>query len=387
MLRGMGLLATIFLLFLSACGENSSNEASNQVSETPEYSPFDVNMYPPQKTVCDPFTDNQQNSNEYYRGIRADLYTVGEGERYTKVQDYIDNGVKSPRVIFLSDLNVRTRKFDMGFVNHLGQALRDDNDEVLIEDFALSMRTVFRLRDDQPSGKYEFAILSDDGATWEYRDRDGVYKELVDNDGQTPTRMGCSSVALDLQEGQSVLMNLKYYQGPRYHIAMVAMMRKIPDGEEPGKDPLCGQAGNRKFFDYDNNSEPQQAYRDLESRGWEVLKPRNFELPLVFSFNPCNQGERPDIYDVAEKAIGEDRYITWKTNKKSTSQLVYTNQTTGETYTSTSDNIMRTEHQVKIDTLSGSGGSQKASGAYSIQPMSVSNTLGRSLGSGLDYQL
>ncbi len=363
-------------LALSACG-GGHNENGTPIPEEDfvEYSNFDMNFHPLTKTICDPFTE--QESESFHRGIRASLYSAPSGSNFSSVQDYFDLGDKQEQTLFLSQMNVPTRRFEKGFINAFGEAILDDGGEVLIEDFALDMRTIFKLGKDQAPGRYEISVLADDGVVWEFRDQDGKYKELINEDGIHMTRMGCSSVALDLNESSEVPMRIKYYQGPRHHIALVAMMRKLNDGEEPGGDKQCGKQGNKMFFDYTQGSAPKKAYTDLMERGWKVIPAENFNLPLVFSYNPCTEGDRPDIYDVAEKVDENgDVTVSWKTKAKSSSQLLVNNLENNDQHLVESDNILRFEHEIKIK----APGLDAKETSLEVKPVSMSHNLGREVG-------
>src|SRR5690606_23109728 len=87
---------------------------------------------------------------------------------------------------------------------------------------------------------------------------------------------------------------IEYYQGPRYHIALMVLWREWPEND-PGfvaNDPQCGTSGNDRFFNYNVvPSAPKANFNDLLSRGWKVLGAENYALPRAVSQNPCKSVE------------------------------------------------------------------------------------------------
>ena len=137
-----------------------------------------------------------------------------------------------------------------------------------------------------PEGRYEFALLSDDGSLLELdTDGDKQFELIVDNDGLHSTRLGCSSIAVNLKHKQLLPLQLKYYQGPRTHIALTLLARKLADNEMPGQDAYCGHASSKDYYGADpaesNNYVPnydKSYFGDLTRRGWFVPQNEMFLL-------------------------------------------------------------------------------------------------------------
>ncbi len=334
-------------------------------------SAFDVNKYPVTKTVCDPFGDTPDpRSNQ---GVKAELWWLPKGTAAQKsVGGVIANGVKSDRDLFFSQLNVPTRMFDLGFASETGQAVKSDSGETLIENFALRFKSILRLAPDQKAGLYEFALLSDDGAVMKLRGQDGVYRVNVDNDGDHPTRLGCSSNAIQMGPESEIPMNLEYYQGPRYHISLIVLMREVASGADAGKDQACGLTGNETWFDPGKASKEQKAYKDLLARGWKPLSKENYALANEVMFNPCKDGVAPVIssLEVFER-FNDGFIISWKTDIPATSSVVVTAPDGMQSVTA-ADNVLRTQHTVRTT-------GQMPNTNYSIQAVSISATYGRTI--------
>lgn len=371
------LFALVSIIALPACGALVSKQLS--APEEIVMSKLDVNKYPINKVVCDPMGgDNDPRSNA---GLKAELYWLGANAAApTNTSDLIARGTKSDRSLFFTQLNTPTRLFDMGFNNSLGQPIQDDTGNKLIERFALRFKSVLRLAPDQEEGLYEFAILSDDGSILKVRDDAGVYKTIVDNDGDHPTRMGCNaSSVIQMNRDTEKLMQLDYYQGPRYHIAMMLLMRKVSSTGTRTQDSSCGFASNDDWFDPNHGSVPKPRFTDLASRGWRVLTADNYALTNEAAFNPCKDGIAPVVSNVTlGETFSDSVELTWKTDIASTSQIVVTNLATGVETVSTADNVMTLNHSVRLGGLA-------SDTDYLVQAVSISDTYGKGLSVAIAY--
>jgi hypothetical protein len=370
-------LSILSLLALPACAQFLGQEKLSAPEEI-QMSKMNVNLYPVTKTVCDPMGgDNDPRSNA---GLKADLYWLPSGANAaTSASDLISRGTKSSQNLFFTQLNVPTRLFNTGFTSDSGAPVKNDSGDTLIENFAMRFSSVLRLAPSQDEGLYELAVLSDDGTVLRLRDDDGVYKPVVDSDGDHPTRMGCSTQAISMTHETEKMLQLDYYQGPRYHIALVVMMRKLDAGQQPGKDALCGMTSNEAWFDYNHGSAPQKAYNDLLARGWQVLTADNYAIPNSAFFNPCKEGEIPEIANVKLGETFVDAVtLDWDTDIMATSQIVVTNVKTGAQIISTSDNVMSLHHHVRLVGL-------EADTDYSVQAVSISDTYGKGLSEPIAY--
>lgn len=380
-------LKIIFVtLLFSSCNLKISSqlaEAVVQKDSTISLGQLNVNLnqYPPSKIICDPLTGGQTSQTNYEKGIKATLhYLTANQPRLYKSTDYIQFAQKSEQNIFLSDINVPTRLFNEGFSTKAGQTLANDQGQKLIEYFGLKMNTNIVLTEKDETGLYEFALLSDDGTQMLLKSgsADVPDEVLIDNDGDHPTRMGCSSHTVKMRRNVMLPVEVTFYQGPRYHIANVLIWRKAT---EAGQDSLCNQLGNNLYYNPDRNSEPQQAIKDLESRGWKVLAPDNFMISQnKADYNPCVNGTIPVI---SEFTVGEvvltNVSLTWKTNIPSTSQVQLTNTKTNEVTITTSDNQLRTNHQIQLSGL-------KPATTYKVKTLSVSSDLGRGESAELSFR-
>ncbi len=373
-MRKVRLCSFVFMFALAAC--NGSGNGNGEESIVPVDngipSQYNMNKYKLNKLVCDPFDDGTDNIDPSL-GIKAELYYLDASmPKYGDVLSYIDNGIKSEDTLFFSDMHVPTRRFEMGFPNEMGEILQNDQGEDLVEYFALRFSADLQIRQDQEPGFYEIAVLADDGVILKLEDN-GIIQEVVNNDGNHPTKMGCSDVALYFDHQTKYKIELDYYQGPKYHIALVPIMRKLVEGEDPGQDSQCGKKGNNMYFDFNNNSEPQQAYLNLLDRGWEPLVAENFLVTAEDEFNPCLDGLVPIISNfIVSDGLDGQIIVQWDTDIPASSQVRIVNMNTGEETYTPSDNMLRTEHSVVV------GGFQSGV-PYLVQAVSVSASFGKNL--------
>jgi hypothetical protein len=169
----------------------------------------------------------------------------------------------------------------------------DQNGQVLIEYFALEMKSQLTLSPSDPEGNYELAVLSDDGTVITI-DQGNNQIMTINNDGEHPTRMGCATNLLNMKHGATYPIEIKYYQGPRYEIALTLMWRHVSGNSVPNES-LCGATGNYEFWDPDNTpSTPTANYQQLLADGWTVVGEQNFLLQA--GTNPCNDNYKCQTY-------------------------------------------------------------------------------------------
>ncbi|OFZ79073.1 MAG: hypothetical protein A2583_09430 [Bdellovibrionales bacterium RIFOXYD1_FULL_53_11] len=243
--------------------------------------------------VCDPFSGNpSQQGTDLDHGIVGKIYYLpANAPRYTSVGDYINNGTFVDATLFLDEINIATRKFDLGFFTEEGIQLVNQNGEKLYEYFALDLSSTIKLGTGDTAGRYQFGLLADDGAILEL-DTGSGFRTVVNDDGTHPTKFACASEAINIGSEARIPMRLSYYQGPRYHIALAVLWKKLSDNPDDSipSDIACGKSGNNLFFDYNTvPSTPRQYYQDMLTRGWKPLAASNFQLPDSVSSNPCSK--------------------------------------------------------------------------------------------------
>ncbi len=248
----------------------------------------------PDKVVCDPLGGKGGNG-DFLSGIKGDITYLPEFSRKTAaVRDLRKNGIKVDVPLFMNDINVPTRPFNRGFIMANGKTIKTPKGGTMYEYFALGLKAKIKLSDDDQAGHYQFAILSDDGAILELNTNGDGLREIVDNDGLHPTRMACASKTLFMDSSSQIPMNLEYYQGPRYHIALMLLWRQVDELDKDDTDFLndssCGKMGNGRFFDSTKPNTPAQPeYIRMQQRGWKPLTADNFVLPDNVRQNPCKK--------------------------------------------------------------------------------------------------
>ncbi len=385
MKTGKLLIAGCTLLMSGCLLEDQKAVVAENLGPGVMFTAFDVNAFPLNKLVCEPFGGTPTTVAKPLNGVRSKLFYRTTGmPRYYTAQQYVDLTQASGKDIFLSQINVPTRMFNAGFSSQTSDVLKDDTGQTLIEYFGLKMSTAIRLAENDSEGDYEFALLSDDGSVMKIKNPDETWSVHINNDGDHPTRMGCASNIVNMTRRTRLEVDLTYYQGPRYHISNVLIWRPVPAGSTAGRDSECGKSGNTYFFDPNNNSVPLAPFNGLIARGWKVLAPNNFwvvgsDLNQTANYNPCTNGVNPVISQFAlGEALVTDVFVSWVTDIPATDQVMITNLSTGVSTLTVSDNILRTQHQVRVSGLA-------TQTTYTLKAVSISDTLGKAISDPLTF--
>ena len=129
-------------------------------------------------------------------GLRGQIYYIREGTmslpNFKKLQPV--------GTIYTNGLNIPARSFTEGFPGITNR----------VEWFAIDYTGRFWI---QKPGRYQFALLSDDGSKL-YID----HKTVIDNDGVHGPKVEYGSVKLKAGVHD---MRISYFQGPRYELALI----------------------------------------------------------------------------------------------------------------------------------------------------------------------
>ncbi len=238
------------------------------------------------KFVCDPFTDdpNPPRAGQIYGLAGKVRYLSADQPRYGTLGDFDTYGHVAPISLFLSDLNVPSRAYDRPFMTREGILVTDSDGIPFQEYFAFDLEAQVRLMPEDGEGLYQFAVIADDGAVLQL-DRGTGFEPIVSNDGFHGARMVCGTEAVSMGRKSSIPMKFGYFQGPRYYVALVVLWREW-DGVS--SEVECGSSGNSYFWDlWVTPSIAKAPFNALLSRGWKVLKPENYLLPIQGETNPC----------------------------------------------------------------------------------------------------
>lgn len=275
------------LLAQTACELPQTVQAGNTLAEVEEV--------PRPNAVCNSFGANDPSLGSNY-GLIANLWYVPQGgSSLNTVAAFQQSGTKLDATLYLNQLNVPTRAFDRGFQTQNGTILQTPEGNTLYEYFSIRAESVIKLSNHETPGRYQFAVLADDGAVMYVNDTGNGFRSIVNNDGTHATKLACAGEGIDLTYDSRLPIAVDYYQGPRFHIALMVLWRKLPDANASSlTDSACGLSGNDRFFDSSQSpSVPSQTYLDLLSRGWSVVAPQNYLLPLNSPMNPCNGTNPP----------------------------------------------------------------------------------------------
>ena len=206
-----------------------------------------------------------------------------------------------PYTIYMSELNIPTRKFSEGFQATDGKLIMNSEGTPLFENFGIEFTSNLVLRPEDAEGYYQLSLIADDGVVLELKPIDEAYEVIIKTDHITPSKFSCAKDSVRMVRGKQVPITLKYFQGPRYHVSLILLWRKVADleGHSDGlikiktpKEIRCGIAGNKYFFDPDDRSHPTMNYLDLLDPSkrqvpWSVVKHKNFKLPGGYTNDEC----------------------------------------------------------------------------------------------------
>jgi hypothetical protein len=238
--------------------------------------------------VCDPFGESDAAGTQF--GLKSKLwYLQPDQTHYESVRDYMANGTLLPADLYFNQLNVPTRAFNLGFVTQNGETLLTPNGDTLYEWFALRFESRVKLGDGDEPGLYQFAAVSDDGSIVDVSTDERGMRELISSPGLQSTKMSCAEEAIAFDASTKMPIQVDYYQGPRDHIALLMLWRKVPSTDAASLAEVgCGQMGIAKFFDANfTPARPSDLWIGMLDRGWKVLKPDNYLLPETTGGNPC----------------------------------------------------------------------------------------------------
>lgn len=212
--------------------------------------------------ICNPFGGPGTGDDTPGLSDRSGLigYLFEGQDNWNDLGRYINEGYRHPEAIYFSNFNVPVRSFDEGFFL-ANDFLRDRSGERLIEWFGIRVEGQISLPIDKAEGAYHMATLSDDGISISV---DGNL--IVNNPGTHSVTRDCASSIIDFQRGVERDFELRYFQGPRYHIALMVFIKRI---DRPGSfDTRNCASGNT----------PEA----LLAAGYEVVSPSWFTVPQGF---------------------------------------------------------------------------------------------------------
>ncbi len=244
-------------------------------------------------------------------GLQGQLYD--SGAKFSNFEQLVANAHANDGVIenpiYMDKLDIPTRVYDTGFVKGHDQngspiLVQNTKGQPLIEYFGVSFQGRMTLSKDEAGnlledeGFYEVAVLSDDGTIVTMQNEHGEDEVIVDNNRTTATRFSCGKKLVKFTKNSKHPFTLNYFQAPKYHIALVAMMKKWSDigadgkptiayDQSADKDLECGKSGNEYWFLPNQSSAPTGKYLGLLDRGWKVLSATNFLLPKEDDVNLC----------------------------------------------------------------------------------------------------
>jgi hypothetical protein len=223
-------------------------------------------------------------------GLAGHLWFLSDDQpRVNKCSDLLATGHLVEATLFMDSLNVPTRSYDRPFSTQSGDTVLNSSGNPFYEWFGIQMDSELRLGENEAEGPYQLAVLSDDGAILQIDDTGTGFETLVSADTVQPSTFKCAGRVVNMTRDSSFPIRVQYFQGPRYHIALILMWRPYTGSLS---DTACGASGNSKFFDYTQiPSAPTAYYNGMLARGWKPLDAANYALPRAIAENPCKAAD------------------------------------------------------------------------------------------------
>jgi hypothetical protein len=318
--------------------------------QVPGDDPTEVEIIDPSKVICDALGSDPS---FLERGLVGHLYYLTDDQpRYSSVDELVSNGHSIDADLYFNRLFIPTRPWDQGFFTLAGDPVTNVNGETLYEYFGVDLETELKLAPGEAAGNYQLAILADDGAILRVHEAGGD-TIIVNNDGVHSTKLACATQPIYMDANTRLPVQVRYHQGPRYHIAMTILWRPFPTDPAMVVDPQCGTSGNSRFFDSTTQpSTPKLPFYELLERQWKVLETSNYQLPGTVE-NPCVLEEEPlEISNFALTNITQNSVtVSWTTNVPASSKVRYKLVATGVIAMSPEDPTLVTSHSVIITDL------------------------------------
>lgn len=219
----------------------------------------------PQELICNPLGDGPADpttpidpiKNASELGLIANLYEGQNG--WASLDRYFIEGYKHPTAIYFSNFNVTPRSFSQGFNFSENDFLKNKAGNRLIEWFAIEAKGQLALPESATEGYYHITTISDDGIEVKIDD-----KAIISHKGTHAPVIDCANALVKLTKDDAAEFQLRYFQGPRYQIALMTFIKKVEDPTTFNKKEACGTKGNAE---------------SLKKLGYTVIAPQWFKLP------------------------------------------------------------------------------------------------------------
>lgn len=349
--------------------------------EAPIFGP-DLNVYPLNKLVCDPF-ENPDDENQDDGGVidpdlgfKLQFYDLTSESQESEFVEF-DESTRLDAVGFTSHLELRGQSFRDGIKKKTGDVLRARNGDVLPSPFGMKILGALSLASHQSDGEYQLAVLSNAPVRFRMK-YEGQWIEVLPQLTFDPANVGmtCSTEAFRLRAGVAYPIEIDVIQTrDASALGLVPIWRLKPKNSK--LDPFCeNRDRGPKYFDENPRKTPLPAFRSLQARGWYAWRTENIRLPDNEDVNPCIESDQaPYISGFQFEFSGEQIFVSWQTDLPATSQVLYTRSDTGEEVLTISDNVLRKSHRVAIP--------RNPSGvSYIVRAISVSQNNAKTISGG-----
>lgn len=235
------------------------------------------------KISCSPLSEVSQDQNqgsELLKGLVGNVRILktshAKSEKKNDLLSYLSPEFSEllPHVIYMDQVDVAPRHFEMGFSTKNGDYIRNAKNEKIVEWFNVNLETVLKIQLPQEEGFYEFVALSDDGIILNIEDlNEGViYKNFLYAPNTQAPKVICYNgpekekrSLIYLKNGQDYKLGINYFQGPRTEIALMLFWKKIENPLKYKRSKYCMST--------------QRDYNVLIKDGFVIVPQKFFHLP------------------------------------------------------------------------------------------------------------
>lgn len=224
-------VGALTILHFQNCNRSTPFAQDQGFSATEQTASSEEQGSPRTDVICDPLSGAGACTIGQGQGLTGHLYYLESSMfnselKSARLDDYFSRGRKIDTPLIMSQFNIPNQSFESGFLtgrNANGENVyaRNSRGEKLVEYFAIKVSGNLMVSDAADEGLYQFKISSDDGSRLLI---DGHV--VINNDAVQSETTVTSNQLILLQRDEKNPIEIHYFQGPRYNIALKVSTRK-----------------------------------------------------------------------------------------------------------------------------------------------------------------
>jgi hypothetical protein len=206
--------------------------------------------------------DDEVSCEEYKSGLKAGLYALKTKYINRSNRRSIRSLLNLRKLISIDyftaeEVNTPNRNYAQGVVGREAEYIIDPRSgNELLENYIIKYQGQIVVNDKRDEGKYEFALLSDDGVILKLDN-----KRIIQTNKVHAVRFSKGRKKINMKINKPVNLDLYYYQGPKNHVANVLLWRKVD---------------NKRYHRTCSKERYTTNLDQLKLAGWKVVGKENF---------------------------------------------------------------------------------------------------------------